>query len=182
MSPTAVLVEEHRLILAALDALEKKLDALEGGGKVDRAFFEKAVEFLRTFADACHHGKEERLLFQHLVDALGFPRHAGPIAVMLADHEAGRGFVRGMAEALEGLGRDPAAGQRLLENGRRYIQLLRSHIQRENGVLFPMAEARMAAEDQAHLTGAFERFEAAGTGAGVHERSLALLEALLAGA
>jgi hemerythrin-like domain-containing protein len=181
-APTAVLVEEHELILRALEALEKTLDRLEQGGIPDRAFFEKMVEFLRTFADACHHGKEERLLFEHMVKALGFPRQAGPIAVMLSDHEAGRGFVRGMAEAAGRLGADPAASAMLIENGRGYVQLLRSHIQRENGILFPMAEARMGPEDRAHLLEAFERFEAEETGAGVHERAVALLDELVAAA
>jgi hypothetical protein len=74
--PTAILVEEHELILEALDARENRLDALEQGGVPDRAYFGTMVEFLRTFADACHHGKEERLLFEHMVTALGFPRQA----------------------------------------------------------------------------------------------------------
>jgi hemerythrin-like domain-containing protein len=111
---------------------------------------------------------------------LGFPRQAGPIAVMLADHEAGRGFVRGMAEAAEGVGTDPGAPARLIETGRAYIQLLRSHIQRENSVLFPMAEARMGPAGRAQLAEAFERFEAEETGAGIHERSLRLLRMLTA--
>jgi hemerythrin-like domain-containing protein len=178
--PTSVLVEEHTLILQALEALEKKLDRLEGRGDVDRGYFADVAEFLRTFADACHHGKEERLLFEHMVGKLGFPRQAGPIPVMLADHQAGRSFVRGMAEAVHRPG--PDGVRQLLENGRRYIQLLRAHIQRENTVLFPMAEARMGPHDRAYLAGAFERFEAEETGAGVHERSLALLKRLTASA
>jgi hemerythrin-like domain-containing protein len=179
-TPTSVLVEEHGLILQALDALEKKLAEAERGDVADRAYFEKAVEFIRTFADACHHGKEERLLFAHMVAKLGFPQQAGPIAVMLADHEAGRGFVRGMADATGRLGTDPAAAGQLVHQGRQYIQLLRGHIQRENNILFPMAEARMTAEDRAHLTEAFERFEQEETGAGVHEQSLKLLGELTA--
>jgi hemerythrin-like domain-containing protein len=179
-SPTSVLVGEHTLILQALDVLEKHLTDLEGGGQADAAYYRKMVEFLRTFADACHHGKEERLLFEHMVAKLGFPRQAGPIAVMLADHEAGRGFVRGMAEATARLGTDPAAQAQLVHHGRQYVQLLRSHIQRENTILFPMAEARMRADDRAHLLEAFERFEQEETGTGVHERSLQLLEELSA--
>ena len=80
--PTQVLKDEHALILEALDAIERKVAALEAGAAPDRAYFEKAVQFLRTFADQCHHGKEENLLFKTMVDR-GFPRQAGPIAVML---------------------------------------------------------------------------------------------------
>ena len=179
--PTQVLMEEHTLILQALDALEQKIAKLESGAPADRGYFEKAVEFLRTFADKCHHGKEEHLLFKTMVDR-GFPREAGPIAVMLHEHDVGRAFVRGMAEAAASAAADPGAARRIIENGRGFIQLLRAHIDKENTILFPMADNVLGPEDQAYLEKAFERFEAEETGAGVHEASLKLLEELKAGA
>jgi hemerythrin-like domain-containing protein len=167
------------LILQALDALEQKLSQVENGAPTDRAYFEKAVEFIRTFADRCHHGKEENLLFKTMVDR-GFPRDVGPIAVMLHEHEVGRAFVRGMAEAAASAAADPAAARRIIENGRGYIQLLRAHIDKENSILFPMADNVLGPEDQAYLEKEFERFEAEETGAGVHEAMLTLLEEMKA--
>ena len=178
-SPTQVLKDEHVLILEALDAIERKLAALEGGGPPDRAYFEKAVQFLRTFADRCHHGKEENLLFKSMVDR-GFPRQAGPIAVMLYEHETGRSFIRGMAEGAAAVGIDPAASKRILEDGRCYIALLRAHINKENTILFPMADNVLTPEDQQRLSEEFERFEAEETGAGVHDAMLKLLDELKA--
>lgn len=179
--PTQILKDEHALILQALDALERKITSLEGGGAPDRAYFEKAVQFLRTFADRCHHGKEENLLFKTMVDR-GFPLQGGPIAVMLSEHDTGRAFIRGLAEGAAGIGRDPAAAQQIVQNGRGYIRLLRAHIDKENTILFPMADSVLSPQDQAHLEKEFERFETEETGAGVHEASLRLLEELKAGA
>ena len=179
-SPTAVLVHEHDLILQALDALERKLNRLEAGVGVDRAYFEKAVEFLRTFADKCHHGKEEDLLFKAMVNK-GFPLQGGPIAVMLSEHEAGRAFIRGIAAGAARLGIDPSGAKQVIDNGRAYIQLLGGHIAKENQILFPMAERVLSPEDQALLAQAFDRFEAQETGPGVHETSVALLKELRAG-
>jgi hemerythrin-like domain-containing protein len=179
-SPTAVLVHEHELILQALDALEEGLTRLEAGGG-DRAYFEKAVQFLRTFADRCHHGKEEDLLFKAMVNK-GFPLQAGPIAVMLSEHEAGRAFIRGIAAGAAKLGTDPSGAQQVIDNGRAYIQLLRGHIAKENQILFPMAERALSPEEQTQLLVAFDRFEAQETGGGVHEASVALLAQLKAGA
>lgn len=179
--PTQVLKDEHTLILQALDALERKIAALEAGAAPDRAYFEKAVQFLRTFADQCHHGKEENLLFKAMVDQ-GFPLQGGPIAVMLSEHDTGRGFIRGLAEGTAGIGRDPAAAQQISQNGRGYIRLLRAHIDKENTILFPMADQVLSPQLQAHLGEEFERFETEETGAGVHEASLKLLEELQAGA
>ncbi len=179
--PTHVLKEEHELILQALDALEKKVASLESGAAPDRAYFERAVEFLRTFADHCHHGKEEDLLFKAMINR-GFPQHGGPIAVMLSEHETGRAFIRGIAEGAAALGTDPGAAKRIVENGRGYIGLLRAHINKENNILFPMADNVLTPEDQEHLGHEFERFETEETGASVHEAMLKLLEELKAGA
>jgi hemerythrin-like domain-containing protein len=179
--PTQVLKDEHALILEALDAIERKVAALEAGAAPDRAYFEKAVQFLRTFADQCHHGKEENLLFKTMVDR-GFPRQAGPIAVMLSEHETGRSFIRGISEGVAAVGTDPYAAKRIVENGRGYVGLLRAHIDKENQILFPMADNVLSPEDQEHLGKEFERFEAEETGAGVHEAMLKLLDELKAGA
>jgi hemerythrin-like domain-containing protein/uncharacterized protein (DUF2249 family) len=179
--PTQVLKDEHALILEALDAIERKVSAMEAGAAPDRAYFEKAVQFLRTFADQCHHGKEENLLFMTMVDR-GFPREAGPIAVMLSEHETGRALIRGIAEGAAAVGTDPGAPKRIVENARGYISLLRAHINKENNILFPMADNVLTAEDQEHLGKEFERFETEETGAGLHEAMLKILDELKGGA
>jgi len=179
-TPTQVLTAEHELILEALDALEKKVAAVRAGAAPDRAYFEKVVAFLREFADKCHHGKEENLLFKRMAER-GFPVQSGPIAVMLSEHDAGRAYIRGIADGAAKLGTDPAATNQIAENARGYIDLLRAHIGKENNVLFPMADRALTPEDQAHLAREFERFEAEETGAGVHEAMLKLLAELKAG-
>jgi hemerythrin-like domain-containing protein len=176
-TPTQVLMAEHELILQALDALEKKAAAVQAGGAPDRAYFEKAVEFLRTFADKCHHGKEEDLLFKRMVDR-GFPLQGGPIAVMLHEHEMGRAFIKGIAEGAAKIGTDPVAAKQIAENAKGYVELLRNHIGKENNILFPMADRVLSAEDQVDLGKAFEKHEAEETGAGVHEAMLKLLQEL----
>ena len=57
------------------------------------------IGFLKEFADKCHHGKEEGLLFPAMV-AAGIPDKGGPIGVMLAEHTQGRQFIRDMEESL----------------------------------------------------------------------------------
>ena len=109
-TPTQVLMAEHELILEALDSLEKKVAAIRAGTTPDRAYFEKVVAFLREFADKCHHGKEENLLFKRMTER-GFPVQSGPIAVMLSEHEAGRAYIRGIADGAAKLGTDPAAAR-----------------------------------------------------------------------
>lgn len=139
-SATARLREEHLLILRVAEVIDRLVERSEGGGETDFAAFEDCVTFVRLFADACHHGKEEDLLFPEL-EAHGLPRHAGPIAVMLEEHRMGREYAGRMREALEPAraGNDEAL-RRLLDGARDYVRLIRGHILKEDHVLFEMAD------------------------------------------
>jgi hemerythrin-like domain-containing protein len=138
-TPTGLLREEHQLILRVLDVLQLLLEKGDAG-EWDIDAWRECVEFFRLFADACHHGKEEDLLFPELVSR-GMPREGGPIAVMLFEHKQGRGFVARMAKALEDAGDGEVEPLSRLEHAARaYLQLLRAHIAKEDNVLFNMAD------------------------------------------
>ena len=178
MHATEILMQEHEVILRVITALETEAGCLAANQPVRPGFFLDAADFIKGFADGCHHKKEEGVLFEAMVNA-GMPRQAGPIPVMLAEHEQGRAFTRGMRDAAVRL----AAGDRTARAGvvntaRGYAALLRQHIQKENGILFPMADQVIPAARQAQVAEDFERVEHEETGAGVHEKYLALAEAL----
>lgn len=144
-SPTGLLRDEHRSILRVLDVLERLLDR---GEKEEWDFdaIDDSIAFFRLFADACHHGKEEGLLFPEL-EAHGMPRDAGPIAVMLLEHQRGRAFVVQMARSLERARTgDAEEVGRLVNAGRGYINLLRNHILKEDNVLFNLADQIVAGQ------------------------------------
>ena len=175
---TQILMWEHGLILQALSAMEKHISGLEAGGVPDRAFFEKAIQFLQAFADRGHHGKEEDILFKRMVEDLDYPSNAGPVAVLTGEHERGREFLRGLAQALAVLGQDPSATRRVIENGRGYIQLLRTHIHREDNVVFPMVDQFLDDADQARLAAEFAECDRREIDSGRYETSLRLFQDL----
>jgi len=159
MGPIEQLTKEHKTIKRMLAALGGMCAALEGGKAVPAEDFEKAVEFIRVFADKRHHGKEEDLLFPAL-EELGMPREQGPIGVMLHEHGMGRDFVRGLAEAAARLkAGDMTAAEAVVENARGYAALLDQHIDKEDGILYPMAEAHLSGAKMAELAGKFEAVE-----------------------
>ncbi len=169
---------EHSLILKALTALEGRLARLETGATAGGVFFENAVEFLRAFADRCHHGKEEDILFTMMVEELDYPRDGGPVAVLTTEHRKGREFLRGIGEAAAALDADPAAAKTIVENGRGYIRLLRAHIDREDTTVFPMVEQFLDDADQARLAEKFAQFERQEIESGRRAASLRLLDDL----
>ena len=91
-----VLMQEHRLIEAVLGSLETYAEAVRAEQALQREVVGDYAAFFAGFADACHHGKEEDILFQ-LMQKHGMPREKGPLAVMYAEHDLCRGHVRTLA-------------------------------------------------------------------------------------
>jgi hemerythrin-like domain-containing protein len=158
---TEILMEEHRIIESVLAALEDAARTQATATPLAVQFFIDAVDFIRGFADGCHHRKEEDVLFKALVRH-GFSEGQGPLAVMLHEHELGRGFTRAMADAAQRLERgDETARAALAEAASSYATLLRRHIAKENQVLFKMADRAIPLDEQAEIEEAFDRIESA---------------------
>jgi hemerythrin-like domain-containing protein len=170
MMPTEVLKHEHQVILLVLGAAEREARQIEETGAPHADTVDEMVDFFRSFADACHHAKEEKLLFTKMQER-GVPVQGGPIAAMLQEHDQGRRLVRAVADALPGARTgDQAAVGAVKDNLRTYAGFLRTHIAKEDNVLFPMADRLFSPDDQRALGEAFDRLEAEETGAGVHEK------------
>ncbi len=178
MYATQDLRDEHEGIKVALSVLEHMANEIEAGRPLNLDDLEQIIDFLKTFADRCHHGKEEDLLFPALERA-GIQRNNGPIGVMLTEHAHGREYINAMTDALAGLrAGDHQAQTAFAAAARGYAQLLGDHIEKENTVLFVMAEQHLTPEEHAELSKGFEQIEQERIGPGVHERYHALLDRL----
>lgn len=177
MNATDRLRAEHEGIMTMLDILERVCDQMASRKPANLDHLGRIIEFLSVFADKCHHGKEENILFPAL-EKVGIAKEGGPIGVMLTEHDRGRELIRLMRKAVEELkgGRD--TNEDFVKAARAYIDLLRNHIVKENNVLFVMAEKNLAKEEQAHLFEAFETMEREEIGEGTHEAFHLLLDEL----
>jgi hemerythrin-like domain-containing protein len=176
---TQILMAEHDVILNVLDCLEKLATRTSASGRLDAGTARQILEVLGTFADRCHHGKEEGALFPMLVRR-GLPEKVGPLAVMLSEHETGRKEIADMRAAVEAseAGR-PGAAAGFAAHAQAYVELLVAHIAKENNVLFPMADGMLGDAEQEEVLARFAAVESQDLGAGVHERCLALVEDLM---
>lgn len=153
------MMEEHQLIVQVLASLQAMAETLSGGGHVARQDVADFGRFFREFADKCHHGKEEDRLFAKMV-AAGFPRQTGPIAVMLAEHDAGRQQVRGLLEVGAGSGPLSAAeAAKTIGCAGQFVPLLYAHIQKENNILYPLAQSTIPPEEFVLLDESCEAFD-----------------------
>lgn len=178
MKATSELKDEHGGIKVMLEILGKVCDRLDAGQSVDPKHLEEILEFLKVFVDKCHHAKEEDYLFPAMEKA-GVPKEGGPLGAMLHDHRAGRDFIRAMSDAVPGVNRGdgPAVG-RFVWNARGYRELLLAHIDKEDNVLYPIAEARLPADADGALAAAFGRVEEERVGHGRHEEFHRMMDRL----
>ncbi len=175
MRYTEDLMTEHRAIERLLVVLESMSARLERGERIPPANMSDVVEFIAVFADKCHHGKEEGLLFPAM-EAAGVPREGGPIGQMLEEHATGRAFVAEMRHASETYAGDPAAGAEFASGARGYAELLRAHIAKEDSVLYPMADKFLPVAVKMDLAEQFDGVERDVIGEGRHEAFHAMLE------
>ena len=153
--PSTVLKNEHQIILRVLRVLENLVSRMENGEDPETEGLNHCVEFIRFYADACHHAKEEDLLFP-VLESRGIPRDGGPIGVMLYEHTQARGFTKEMGEALVDIESSSATGkERFQTAARQYIGLLSNHIQKEDNILYVMGDRVMTEEDQGSLCSQF---------------------------
>jgi len=137
---TAVMVEEHKLILRMIALVETNTELMVEGRFRNWQFYLDAVDFIRNYADRFHHAKEEDVLFRELL-AGGMPKENSPVAAMLMAHDQGRAFVSGMEEAAQkALAGESGQMSAIAENARGYADLLRDHIDKEDTILYPLAE------------------------------------------
>lgn len=162
MDPFQLMVAEHRVIEGVLDTLADYGTAVAAdAAAADPERLAGFVEFLRGYADAIHHGKEEQIVFAAL-RGHGVPGDLAPVlAAIHRDHEQGRLLIGELAAC----GRRPvpwseADRARVARAARDYVSLLRRHIRDEDGDVFPRTAAAMPDKLRRQVAAACERFEA----------------------
>ena len=126
-SPMEILRKEH-------DAVLKVLDALEGSiRKKDTASSQKSIKLLESEFNRHSLDKEEKALFPEIEKFM--PRDGGPTGMMVIEHQD-------LTESIESF-KQTDNFENLNKIGDHIINLLREHIDKENNMLFMMAEMHL---------------------------------------
>lgn len=139
--------------------VENNTALLEQGKFRNWQFYIDAVDFIRNYADRFHHAKEEDVLFVELIKN-GMPEKQSPVEAMHIEHDQGRAHVRAIEEAAQ-KALDGEIGQAtvIIENAKGYAALLRGHIEKEDDILYPLAERVLPEEVRARMLDAYARAE-----------------------
>jgi len=177
MKAIEILVEEHESILKMIKVTEIILNTDEPA-HININHIERILDFIKNFADKYHHLKEEDVLFLEM-EKHGMSRSSGPIAVMLAEHDQGRNYIKLAVEGIEKfkLGDTSAFGQ-IKGNLLNYCVLLTNHIVKENNILYPMAERILPANIKLAMSENFKENNSATIDNEYFEKYLKLVEEL----
>jgi hemerythrin-like domain-containing protein len=145
---TEILEAEHRVIEKVVAAARELNTRFEAGQKPDVDLLRRIVDFMRVYADQCHHGKEEQLLFPAL-GRLGVPVEGCPLGALTGEHIRGRSLVASLAEGTDLLAAGDEQGLEKIKKGLSgIVSLYPNHIWKEDFLLFPMTNKVMGADEQ----------------------------------
>lgn len=97
--PIQPLIVEHRLTERMIAVMEWRVADMESIGAADIGFIDAAVDFLHTYADRCHHGKEEHILFRELGRKPLSAEHRQVLDELVAEHVFARTTTERLVEA-----------------------------------------------------------------------------------
>ncbi len=169
------LKNEHEAITLGLKILTRMDERVSAEQVTDIQDLSALTDFLKAFADTCHHGKEEGILFPAM-QAKNLAQTQAPIARMLDEHAQGRRHLADMQAALQAEVNLTA----FHEAARAYTSLLLAHIDKENTILFSIAQRLLSGAEQSEMAKAFEAYENTVMGPGQHDALHATLKRLLA--
>ena len=149
MMPIGPLMIEHRLIERMIALLEKESARIRSTGQVNVKFILCAVDFIRTYADHCHHGKEENILFRDLKKKELSPQHARILKELEEEHVKGRQVVRDLVAAQERyLKGDKTAIDEVAQIMDGLVKFYPRHIEKEDKHFFIPCMAYFTKEEQ----------------------------------
>jgi hemerythrin-like domain-containing protein len=158
-NPVHMLIHEHKYILKVVNSTAVLDACLEKGEPIDVEMVRKIVHFMREFADKCHHGKEEQLLFPAM-EKKGVPETGCPLGGLMAEHKKGRSLVAALDEAAGIYAASNAEGASKIREAMRGIrELYPNHIWKEDAMVFPMAERLFTVEELAQMKADFDQVE-----------------------
>ena len=149
MLPIGPMMIEHRLIERMIKVMDAKMAEMKTGRKADTAFIETAVDFIRTYADRCHHGKEEDILFRELKKKAISQEHKKVMVELIEEHKEGRKVTAKLVEANERyLAGDSKALEDILQCVQTLVDFYPRHIEKEDKHFFILVMRYFSKDEQ----------------------------------
>jgi hemerythrin-like domain-containing protein len=142
---------DHRVIQQVVAGMSAVADLLNSGKQVDASVLSDLVQFLRVFADQCHHEKEEQHLFPLLATKANVSIRR-ELESLEREHRSAKQLVGQLAKVAAVYGHNPAAVRyRIIDLLQQLVDLYPAHIWKEDFLLFPLAQQNLSQTEQEAL-------------------------------
>jgi hemerythrin-like domain-containing protein len=165
---------EHRLIEKMIEVMKQKVSEIEEAGEADTDFIDTVVDFIRTYADRTHHGKEENILFYYCEKKVMTREDTKVMHELEQEHEYTRKIVRQLVEAKENYIKGKDTLNTLLEKLNILIDLYPPHISKEDKNFFLKSEKYFTEAELQKMLVQFRDFDSKM----IHEKYKSLVEEL----
>lgn len=179
MDSIKLMMDEHQNILRMLKVVRNACYKVMKGEPVIYEDFDLMIDFIRQYADNHHHGKEEKFLFDEMEKNLGPIGNKLITHGMLVEHDFGRLFIRELKEALDRVkAGDDESRLDVIANAISYTHLLKRHIEKEDSVVYTLAQRQLSKEVMDIVEAKTEEFEKAAHEQGVQSHYITILKDL----
>ena len=160
MQARAPLMIEHRLIERMLTVVEHALKLAESAGSINPLFVDLAVDFITTYADRTHHGKEEDILFRTLESKNLSTADRQVMNELIEEHVFGRNTTKALVEANSKYRKGEKAAIALITTHLRTLaEFYPKHIEKEDKVFFPASRIYLSDEEDQRMLVEFMEFD-----------------------
>ncbi|MDD5503848.1 MAG: hemerythrin domain-containing protein [Candidatus Omnitrophica bacterium] len=161
MMPLTILVKEHKAILRMIKIMGKIVKAMRESRSADPKLIAAVLDFIRTYVDRCHHGKEEGILFKALAGKRLYPGHKKIMFDLIRKHKMGRANVRRLDAAQRKYfnGKKDALKD-IITNMETLARFYPLHIMKEDKVFFPISMGYLSGKEQRAMPGSMLKFDA----------------------
>ena len=167
MQARGPLMIEHRLIERMLKAIQDILNRIEETRAIDPVRVDTVVDFIRTYADRTHHGKEEEILFEAMKEKPLSEEDRRFMDELIEEHVFGRRTTKALVDAnTRYRNGDEAALSEIVEKLQTLIEFYPTHIEKEDKVFFPTSRGYFTEEEDQAMLAQFREFD----GKMIHEK------------
>lgn len=158
MTPTENLTKEHKDIIELLNIMNKIADKIKSKDVFYTSDVEEIIDFLKFFIEKSHHGKEE--IFYPELKFAGIPIELESLSIMMYEHTLAKNYLKDIYSCVENckIG-NSFSGELLADSLKNYVVLIKNHIQKEEEIIFPLADKELSQEKQTDIYRQFENIE-----------------------
>ena len=159
MKPRGLLMMEHRIIEKMIAAMKKEIASIRENGSFDPVFVDTAIDFIRTYADRNHKGKEEDIMFRELEQKKMSPDDVEAMNELTREHVYGRQLVKELNKATDEYRRENKDTGAIADKLQAIADFYPAHIEKEDKSFFPDTERYFSENELQKMIDEFHEFD-----------------------